>query len=239
MMNGEGDMALTQASGGAAAEPAPIPLRPPPGMERLPREFVIRHQRQRIIEALAHEVVAHGYREVTVSGIVKSAGVARNTFYENFGGKEECFLAASDHAGQEAMRQVAEAVRQCPPDWPTQVREGIAAFLAYATSESALARVFIVESLSAGPRASENYERTMRVVVSLFRQGRPLSPHGDELPETLEETIVGGIFWIVYQRIVAGHTADLEGLLPELVEFALAPYLGAGEAKQIGEGGRC
>ncbi len=232
-------MALTQAPGGVAAPAATVPLRPSPGMERLSREFVVRHQRSRIIEGLAREVVEKGYREVTVAGIVKRAGVARNTFYENFASKEECFLAASDYAGQQAMQRVVEAVRQSPPDWPTQVRDGIGAFLSYAASESALARVFIVESLSAGPRASENYERTVRVVVSLFRHGRPVSPHGDELPETLEETIVGGIFWIVYQRIVSGNAEDLGDLLPELVAFALAPYVGVDAAKRIGEGERC
>ena len=232
-------MALSQASAEADRRAAPGPFRPSPGMERLSREFVVRHQRSRIIEGLAQEVVEKGYREVTVAGIVKRAGVARNTFYENFASKEECFLAASDHAGQQAMQRVVEAVRQSPPDWPTQVRDGIGAFLSYAASESALARVFIVESLSAGPRASENYERTVRVVVSLFRHGRPVSPHGDELPETLEETIVGGIFWIVYQRIVSGNAENLDGLLPELVGFALAPYVGVEAAKRIGEGERC
>ena len=60
--------------------------------------------------------------------------------------------------------------------------------------------------------------------------GRKVSPHGDELPETLEETIVGGIFWIVYQRIILGETEQIEELLPELVEFALTPYLGPGAA---------
>jgi AcrR family transcriptional regulator len=238
MTAGEGNMALSRAAAEAEGR-APGAFRPSPGMERLSREFVVRHQRSRIIEGLAQEVVEKGYREVTVAGIVKRAGVARNTFYENFASKEECFLAASDHAGQQAMQRVVEAIRQSPPDWPTQVRDGIGAFLSYAASESALARVFIVESLSAGPRASENYERTVRVVVSLFRHGRPVSPHGAELPETLEETLVGGIFWIVYQRIVSGSAADLEALLPELVEFALAPYVGVDAAKRIGEGERC
>ena len=68
--------------------------------------------------------------------------------------------------------------------------------------------------------------------MPLFRIGRNVSPHGDELPETLEETIIGGIFWIIYQRITMGQTEQIEELLPELVEFALTPYLGAecGEA---------
>src|SRR6476619_2154763 len=79
----------------------------PPARQYLSSEFVAQHQRSRIVHALADEIVEHGYRDVTVAGIVKRAGVARNTFYGNFANKEECFLAASDLAGEEAMRHVA------------------------------------------------------------------------------------------------------------------------------------
>jgi AcrR family transcriptional regulator len=204
-----------------------------PGREILSREFVIHHQRTRIVQALAEEVVENGYRDVTVAGIVKRAGVARNTFYESFANKEECFLAASNLAGEEAMRRVADALKRSPPEWPERVRAGIGAFLAFASSESALARVFVVESLSAGPAAAERYERTVRAVVPFFRLGRRSSGNGGNLPPTLEETIIGGIFWIVYQRIVIGRTEELEGLLEELAEFALTPYLGVKAARRV------
>jgi AcrR family transcriptional regulator len=207
----------------------------PPARQRLPGEFVAQHQRARIVHALAEEIVAHGYRDVTVAGIVKRAGVARNTFYGNFANKEECFLAASDLAGEEAMRQVADAVRVAPPEWAEQVCAGVGAFLAYVASESALARVFVVESLAAGPAAAQRYERTVRAVAPFFRLGRRTSEAGEHLPPTLEETIVGGIFWVVYQRIVVGRPEELEGLLGELVEFALTPYLGAAAARQVAE----
>lgn len=204
-----------------------------PGREVLSREFVVHHQRTRMIHALAEEVVENGYRDVTVAGIVKRAGVARNTFYESFANKEECFLAASDLAGEEAMRRVAEALKGVPPDWPERIRAGIGAFLAFAASEPALARVFVVESLSAGPAAAERYERTVRAVVPFFRLGRRSSDNGDNLPPTLEETIIGGIFWIVYQRIVIGRSEELESLLEELAEFALTPYIGVKAARKV------
>ncbi len=194
-----------------------------------------RHQRARIVHALAQEIVEHGYRDVTVAGIVKRAGVARNTFYGNFANKEDCFLAASDLAGEEAMSHVSAAVRVAPPEWADQVRAGVGAFLAYVASESALARVFVVESLAAGPAAAQRYERTVRAVAPFFRLGRRASEAGERLPPTLEETIVGGIFWIVYQRIVVGRPEELEGLLGELVEFALTPYLGATAARRVAE----
>ena len=207
----------------------------PPARQHLSNEFVARHQRARIVHALAEEVVAHGYRDATVAGIVKRAGVARNTFYDNFANKEECFLAASDLAGEEAMKHVAEAVKVVPREWAEQVRAGIGAFLAYVASESALARVFVVESLAAGPAAAQRYERTVRAVTPFFRLGRRVRESAEHLPPTLEETIVGGIFWVVYQRIVTGRPEELEELLGELVEFALTPYLGAAAARRVAE----
>jgi len=196
-------------------------------------DFVAQHQRLRIVRALAEEIAEHGYRDVTVAGIVKRAGVARNTFYASFANKEECFLAASDLAGEEAMGRVAEAVRLAPPEWPQRVRAGIDAFLTYVADESALARAFVVESLAAGPAAAQRYDRTVRAVAPFFRLGRRLSESGDALPPTLEETIVGGIFWVVYQRIVIGRPQELGSLLGELVEFALTPYLGAAAARRV------
>lgn len=204
-----------------------------PARQHLATEYVAEHQRARIVRALADEIVDHGYRDVTVAGIVKRAGVARNTFYASFANKEECFLAASNLAGEEAMKLVSVAVRAAPAEWALRVCAGIGAFLSYAASESALARAFVVESLSAGPEAADRYERTVRAVAPFFRLGRRESDDGDKLPPTLEETIVGGIFWVVYQRMVVGRPEELEGLLEELVEFALTPYLGAAEARQV------
>ena len=53
------------------------------------------------------------------------------------------------------------------------------------------------------------------------------------LPETAErpppltaETMIGGIYEVVYARIVRGETERLLDLLPDLVYSALLPYVG-------------
>jgi AcrR family transcriptional regulator len=194
--------------------------------------FVASHQRSRILRALAEEVAASGYRGTTVAAIVKRAGVARSSFYESFANKEECFLAACELAGEEAMRRVERAVREAPPSWARRVRDGIAAFLAFAKAEPALARIFVLEAPAAGPAAGELYERTVRAVLPMFRLGRRCA-RVEEMPATLEETVVGGIIWVVYQRLALGRPDDLEGLAGELSEFALTPYLGAEVAKRV------
>jgi AcrR family transcriptional regulator len=213
------------------AQPSPA-TRPAPGRQRLSREFIARHQRARIIAALSEEIATRGYRAVTVADIVRRAGIARNTFYENFPSKEQCFLSTQDYAVEEALRRVVDAAAEVE-SWPARVRAGLAAFLEYVASEPALARTCIVEALSAGPAALQRYEESLQAFLPLFRIGRTVSPHGDELPATLEETIVGGIFWILYQRIIMGQAEQIEELLPELVEFSLTPYLGAEAAKRI------
>jgi AcrR family transcriptional regulator len=205
-------------------------MRPPPGRQQLSRQFITQHQRARIIAALAEETVARGYRAVTVADIVRRAGIARNTFYENFSSKQDCFLATQDYAAEEALRRVLDAA--FPADgWEARVEAGLSAFLRYVASEPALARACIVEALSAGPASLERYEESMEYFINLLRIGRDGSPHGGQLPETLEETIIGGIFWIIYQQIILGEAEQIEQLLPDLVEFAVAPYRGLETAK--------
>jgi AcrR family transcriptional regulator len=206
--------------------------RPVPGGQRLPRDFIARHQRARIIAALAQETAEKGYRAVTVAAIVKRAAIARKTFYENFSSKEECFLAAQELAMSTALERVVEAAGT-HQEWPQRIRAGLTAFLDYVAAEPALARTCMVESLSAGPAAVEYHEECQQAFVSLLRLGRDVTPYGSELPEAMEEAIVGGVFWIVYQRLVSEDEAAIPVLLPELIEFALAPYLGGEAARAI------
>jgi AcrR family transcriptional regulator len=206
-------------------------MRPPPGRQRLSREFIARHQRARIVAALAEETMARGYRAVTVADIVRRAGIARNTFYDNFSSKEDCFLATQDFAVEESLARVVEAAAEAD-GWEARMIAGLGAFLKYVSDEPALARTCIVEALSAGEAAQERYEQSLQAFVPLLRIGREFSDHGDELPDTLEETIVGGIFWVIYQRIVLGEAERIESLLPDLVDFALTPYIGAESAQR-------
>lgn len=205
--------------------------RPLPGRQPLSREFIVRHQRARIIAALTEEVTEKGYRAVTIADLVQRAGIARNTFYENFSSKEDCFLAAQQHAVSVALDRVVGAAGTFE-SWPERVRAGLTAFLDYVIEEPALARLCIVEALAAGPAAVEYHHESQQAFVSLFRLGRDVSSRAEDLPETLEEAIVGGLFWIVYQRLTAARPEAIAELLPELIEFALTPYLGAVGARE-------
>ncbi len=175
--------------------------------------------------------MVRGYRAVTVADIVRRAGIARNTFYDNFSSKEDCFLATQDYAVEESLKRVVEASAEAE-SWEARLALGLGAFLKYVAEEPALARACIVEALAAGEAAQERYDQSLQAFLPLLRAGRADSPHGDDLPESLEEALAGGIFWIIFQRIVRNETEQVEAVLPDLVDFALTPYIGAESARR-------
>jgi AcrR family transcriptional regulator len=209
-----------------APKTAPRTVRP-----ELPREFVAVHKRKRIMAAIAELTAEQGYDSTKISDIVSRAGVARKTLYDNFEGKEEVFISAFDIAVDEAIRRVEESCAQAEGGWKERVEAGLASFLAYVAEEPALARMCLIEALSATPAATERYEDAVQRFVELARKGMP---HDEGLPETIEETLIGGVAWIVYQQIRRHETEKAEDLLPELAEFMLAPYLGIEAANEKG-----
>lgn len=191
------------------------------------REFIAVHKRRRIMDAIAELTAEKGYDATKIGDIVRSAGVARKTLYDNFEGKEEVFLATFDAAVEEAVRRIDEACAKVEGGWDERLEAGLAAFLGYVAERPALARMCMIEALSATPAANRRYEDAVKRFVGMTER---TVPRDDRLPETIGETLVGGVAWIVYQKIRRNETEQVPDLLPELTEFMAAPYLGAAEA---------
>lgn len=204
------------------AKAGSAPVRP-----ALSREFVALHKRRRIMDAIAELTAERGYDATKIGDIVRRAGVARKTLYDNFEGKEEVFLAAFDAALDEALQRIEADCAAVEGGWEERLQTGLATFLRYVAENPALARMCMIEALSATPAATERYEAAMQRFVDLTKQ---TVPHDEGLPETIEETLVGGVAWIVYQQIRREEAEQAEDLLPELSEFMLGPFQGAAEA---------
>jgi len=206
----------------------------PPGRHGLPREFVAHNQHERLIAGLAEAVAENGYAGTTIAHITRHAAVSRRTFYEHFNSKDECFIVAYDTVMTELNRRVGEAFDQ-EEEWPQAVRAGLAAMLEFLVSEPHLARLSMVEALVAGPVVIERYDAAIQGLVPYFEAGRKGRPDDvlAGLSSTTEEALVGGIVSLISRRIFADRTNELEALLPDLVEFALTPYLGSAEAAKV------
>lgn len=206
----------------------------PPGRHGLPREFVVHNQRERLIAGLAEAVAENGYAGTTIAHITRHAAVSRRTFYEHFASKDECFVAAYDTVMRELHERVEEAF-ESEDEWPRAVRAGIGAMLRFLASEPNLARLCMVEALVAGPVVVERYDAAIRSLVPYFEAGREGRPPEvlERLSPSTEEALVGGMVSLISRRIIAGKTAELESLLPDLVEFTLTPYLGSPDAAKF------
>lgn len=210
-----------RGKGGTQEKPAPkrstTSTRP-----ALPREFIALHKQRRIMDALAELTAEQGYEATKISDIVRRAGVARKTLYDNFEGKEEVFLAAFDAAREEVLRRVEEGGEGADGDWQDRIEGGLAAFLGFVAEQPTVARMCMIEALSATPATTKRYEDALETFVEMTRRALP---QDERLPGTIAETLVGGVAWIVYQQIRRGEAERAEDLLPELTEFIVAPYL--------------
>ena len=222
----------------AAAEYPPELSRLPPGRHGLPREFVVRNQRERLIAGLAEAVSEGGYVGTTIADITRHAAVSRRTFYEHFESKDDCFVAAYDTVIAELHERVA-AGYDSEEEWPKAVRAAIAAMLTFLATEPNLARLAIVEATVAGPVVVERYDAAVQTFVPYLRAGREgRSPAVlERLSDSTEEALVGGMVSLISRRVAAARTDELEGLLPDLVEFTLTPYAGGEEAIKVARQG--
>src|SRR2546427_1607903 len=99
------------------------------GRHRLPRAFVVANQRDRILDAIAHEVAHVGYPNVTVADVRRRAGVSSKTFYELFSDKADCFLAAYDAAIALLRERVGKVFEEMPNPSPKRTRAVLARVL--------------------------------------------------------------------------------------------------------------
>ncbi len=217
--------------GGSPEQPDEL-ARLPRGRHGLPEEFVAHNQRERLIVSLAHVVAEHGYNDTTITRIVEGAGVTSRTFYKYFQTVEECYLAALDSTIARLTPLVVDAY-QSGQSWPLRVRASIAAVLDFFAAEPEIARLCAVEPFVAGPGIARRYELAIDSLVPYLRLGRELREGSEAFPETTERGLLGSMNSLVARKVSAGEAESLPQLLPDLVQFALTPYLGAGEARRI------
>ena len=190
-------------------------------------------QQRRILRAVGELVGERGYGDVTVELIVKSAHVSFKTFYKHYAGKEECLLALCERAYDSSEAKIRERLGDESASWSDQVVLVLTGIFELIAAEPVLARAVIVESPTVGPALRERYEQATRSLVPLFRAGRELNPRGGELPETIEETLAGSVFWSAYQRLIVGEADQLPASLPVVLELVLRTYLPPEEASRI------
>lgn len=201
----------------------------PRGRHGLPRELVVRSQRERLLAAVVRVTASKGYEATSVADILDEAGVGRESFYELFDDKRDCILAAHavlvDH-----LEATIRAAYDEPGPWVDRVRGSLAAMLGWFAADPAAARVTVVELAAIGAVSRERFQKDFVRFTRLLEEGRDETEPGPARPHA-SELAIGAGFARVYEEVVSGRAAELPKLLPELTYELLVPFIGEEAAK--------
>lgn len=215
---------------------APRPL--PRGPHGLERGVVRASQRGRMLGAMAEAVSRKGYAGTTVADVVAGAGVSRKTFYEHFGDKEQCFLAAFDAGVDMVLGAILAAEAGDDEGWLGLMRARVRAYLETLASNPAFARTFAIEVFAAGPRALERRAEVLRRFAQLFRdlhvEARRQFPDLPPVPEATYAAAVGAINELVSELAREGRTGALPELEDTLVYLQVVLFAGRDQAAALG-----
>jgi AcrR family transcriptional regulator len=199
---------------------------------QLPRAYVVRSERERVLEAMIRMAAAKGYEATTVADVVELAGVSREAFDEMFESKEACFLEAYEAVFDVLVAHVTAAFEAAAEEpWPEQIASGLGALVELMASEADIARMAMVEVTAAGDDARERYRAMLTRFTPFLEKGRTYSGQGEELPADTARFAVGGATSMIFDEVRAGRGPELKRILPDLVFAVLMPYLGSEAAE--------
>ena len=183
-------------------------------------------QRGRLLTATFALVSEQGYQGMTAHKVSEQAGVSNRTFYECFSDREDCFLAAFNHA-LDGLELEVRAGWDAQLGWTARMRGALAALLLTLDREPAVARLVFVEALSAGPRVLARRARVLEQLASVVDQGRANGQAPAALPALVAEGVVGATFGVIHARLLELRAAPLIGLLGQLMASIVLPYRGS------------
>ena len=193
-----------------------------------------------MLAAMAEAMSEQGYVRTSVADVITRAGVSRETFYQQFRSKQDCFLAAFDASAavlftpgidQGALDVDANQAVGAATDPTTPLARFDALLDRYLRGLAAHpdhARLFLVEVYAAGPEAIERRMELQATVAEAI--GRLFDVH-DDVGRFACQALVAAISALVTPPLVARDLDALVALrapIVSLVERYVA--LGAGVA---------
>ena len=120
---------------------------------------------ERLLAAMTELASREGYAETSIADVTSRAGVSRQTFYECFSDREDCFLAAYRQSARQVLGALTRAIGSS--DFAEAPRAALEAILAQIAEDPERTWLFFVEGLAGGPRIAAERER----MLAAFEQG--------------------------------------------------------------------
>jgi AcrR family transcriptional regulator len=219
------------------AELPPALTSEPASGRRISREIQAGERRTQMLDRMTKVFAKRGYRAATVNDLLAGAKIGMGAFYEEFDGKEDCFVAVYDRVLERAQEQIAPAVGD-GGDWAERVSAGLAAVIGFVAAEPLAARVVLLEAQTGGPVALERHRKVVGELASFLALGREEGAPGKRLPEDFEESTASGLLWLLQTKVARGEIGDPEELHRQMLKVVLEPFLGPARTKRAIENTR-
>jgi TetR/AcrR family transcriptional regulator len=171
-----------------------------------------------MLRSVAEAVADRGFARVTVADVISRAGVSRETFYEHFSDKEDCFIAALDEGARVLHEILAAVVASGAGDPLEQLDRMLKAYLNTLAAERAFAKAFLIDAYGAGPRATlrriELQRQFVNLVAEIFNSTEPDAPGRFAC-----EALVASISSMVTVRVGSGRLDELPALREPIIEL--------------------
>ncbi len=119
-------------------------------------------QRDRLVEAMIDVAAEAGHQAASIAQVSARAGVSSATFYEQFGGKEECLVAAHRAAAERMFGQIGLLLAH--GSWAHGGRRVMLELNDTMRADPNAARLLLLESLGGG----EQLRKERKVLLSAF-----------------------------------------------------------------------
>ena len=175
--------------------------------------YVETNQRERLYAATVAAVADKGYLDTTVADLTEISGVSSRAFYNQFEGKEDCFIATLERILAIAGECRDTALEQgSKPGRPPADLVAIAQLVA---SQPAAAQLAIVESDAAGERAAKMVRTALRPLEKSVGEALGPDSQGKALPAQMTSALVGSLREIAATRLRRGTHAEVPDLVSE------------------------
>ncbi|MFB9836838.1 TetR/AcrR family transcriptional regulator [Actinoallomurus acaciae] len=201
-----------------------LPRRLPRGRHALSRDELERVQRARLCVAMAEVMAEKGYVATSVADVLARSGVSRQTFYQVFDSKLDCFMTAFEFAGDLLMERLLEKVGAdengllAPDAAGDPVRRFELTFTAYLealAAELPYTRLFLVEVYAAGSAAVQRRSRLQATITTLLAD---LMGVTDDAGRFTCQMIVAATSAMVTNAVADNDVAALRAVGPPLID---------------------
>jgi AcrR family transcriptional regulator len=203
------------------------PRKPPPDLIDPPSPPS--DARDRILAAVTDIVAEGGYPTMKITDIASRAAVSLTTFYADFEGKQDAFVAAIER-GQQRVFEAAQPVYRAAEDWPHAVAYALHAFFAAFYYDPAMGHLGGVGAYEGGRPAMKSRDDSIMAFYAFLDEGYKRAP---DVPRVVPEAVGASIYALMTHQVRHRGAERLYEIAPTAAFMALAPFIGSDEAATI------